>query len=207
MEGSDPVLKNEYVVVGAHLDHLGVRGGQVYNGADDNASGSVGVLEVAEAIAMAPPQRSILFVLYAGEERGLLGSRHFVANPPVPLEQIVANINIEMIGRWSHRPAGTIFAILGTDDDGALRGALTRVNGMGFGYELEAPEQFLGGSDHVAFQNAGIPNITIAGSPPNGTHQDYHQPGDEADKIEIAAMRKATALIYQLTLELANRSW
>ncbi len=205
VEGSDPVLKNEFVVVGAHLDHLGVRSGQVYNGADDNASGSVGVLEVAEAIAQAPPRRSVLFVLYTGEERGLLGSRHFVQNPPVPLEQIVANVNIEMIGRWSHRPEGTIFAILGTDDDGALRDALTRVNEAGFGYELEAPERFLGGSDHMAFQAVGIPNITIAGSPPSGTHEDYHGPGDEADKIEISAMRKATALIYELTLELANR--
>ncbi len=88
-----------------------------------------------------------------------------------------------------------------------MREALTRVNGTGFGYELEAPQQFLGGSDHMAFQSVGIPNITIAGSPPSGTHPDYHQPGDEADKIEIPAMRKATALIYQLTLELANRSW
>ena len=207
VEGSDPVLKNEYVVVGAHLDHLGVRSGQVYNGADDNASGSVGVLEVAEAIAQAPPQRSVLFVLYTGEERGLLGSRHFVENPPVPLEQIVANVNIEMIGRWSHRPMGSdqIFAIIGSSEDGALREALGRANDTGFGYQLDVPENFLGGSDHMAFQAVGIPNITIAGSPPSGTHEDYHGPGDEADKIEIPAMRKATALIYELTLELANR--
>lgn len=205
VEGSDPALKDEYVVVGAHLDHVGVRDGEIYNGADDNASGSVGVLEVAEAIAQAPPRRSVIFVLYTGEERGILGSRHFVENPPVPLERIVANVNIEMIGRWSHRPPETIFAILGTDDDGALRDALTRVNEAGFGYDLEAPERFLGGSDHMAFQAVGIPNITIAGSPPSGTHEDYHGPGDEADKIEIPAMRKATALIYELTLELANR--
>lgn len=205
VEGSDPALKDEYVVVGAHLDHVGVRDGEVYNGADDNASGSVGVLEVAEAMVMDPPRRSVLFALWAGEEKGLLGARYFVENPPVPLERIVANVNIEMIGRWSHRPEGTIFAILGTDDDGALRDALTRVNEAGFGYELEAPERFLGGSDHMAFQAVGIPNITIAGSPPSGTHEDYHGPGDEADKIEIPAMRKATALIYELTLELANR--
>jgi Zn-dependent M28 family amino/carboxypeptidase len=184
---------------------VGVRNGEVYNGADDNASGSVGVLEVAEAVAMDPPRRSVLFALWAGEEKGLLGARHFVESPPVPLEQIVANVNIEMIGRWSHRPEGTIFAILGTDDDGALRDALTRVNEAGFGYELEAPERFLGGSDHMAFHAVGIPNITIAGSPPSGTHEDYHGPGDEADKIEIPAMRKAAALIYELTLELANR--
>jgi len=207
VEGSDPILKDEFVVLGAHLDHLGIRGGEVYNGADDNASGSVGVLEVAEAIAMAPPKRSLLFVLFTGEERGLLGSRHFVEHSPVPLEQIVAVVNIEMIGRWSHRPMGSdqLFAIIGDSEDGTLRETLTRVNGTGFGYQLDIPEKFLGGSDHVAFHNEGIPNITIAGSPPYGTHDDYHRPGDDADKIDISAMKKAVALIYELTLELANR--
>lgn len=207
VEGSDPILKNEFVVVGAHLDHLGVRNGEVYNGADDNASGSVGVLEVAEAFAMAPPKRSLLFVLFTGEERGLLGSRHFVENSPVPVDQIVAFVNIEMIGRWSHRPMGSdqIFAIIGSSEDGTLREILTKVNGAGFDYSLDVPEKFFGGSDHSAFHNVGIPNITIAGSPPYGTHDDYHRPGDDADKIDFSAMRKAIALIYELTLELANR--
>ncbi|MFC2161518.1 M28 family peptidase [Acidobacteriota bacterium] len=207
VEGSDPTLKNEFVVLGAHLDHLGIRSGEVYNGADDNASGSVGVLEVAEAIALAPPKRSLLFVLFTGEERGLLGSRYFVENSPVPLKQIVAVVNIEMIGRWSHRPLGSdqLFAIIGNSEDGILRETLTKVNEAGFGYQLDVPEKFFGGSDHAPFHNAGIPNITIAGSPPYDTHDDYHRPGDDADKIDISAMRKAAALIYKLTLELANR--
>jgi len=207
VEGTDPVLKNEYLVVGAHLDHIGMGDGDVRNGADDNASGSIGVMEIAEAVAMAPLKRSVLFVLYTGEEKGLLGARYFVENSPVALEQIVANINIEMIGRWSHRPLGSggLFSIIGTDEDGALRSALTKVNEGAFDYQLDAPQEFIGGSDHAAFQGVGIPNITIAGSPPNGTHEDYHGAGDEAEKIEFPAMRKAAALIYALTVELANR--
>jgi hypothetical protein len=207
VEGTDPVLKNEYLVVGAHLDHVGMGGGDVRNGADDNASGSIGVMEIAEAVAMAPLKRSVLFVLYTGEEKGLLGARHFVGHSPVPLDRIVANVNIEMIGRWSHRPLGSggLFSIIGSDEDGVLRGSLSEVNQGGFDYELDVPEEFIGGSDHMAFQAEDIPNITIAGSPPSGTHEDYHGPGDEAEKIEFAAMRKAAALIYALTVELANR--
>ncbi|MFC1575683.1 M28 family peptidase [Gemmatimonadota bacterium] len=206
VEGTDPVLKNEYIVVGAHLDHVGIRNGEVYNGADDNASGSVGVMEIAEAVALAPPKRSCIFVLYTGEERGILGSGYFVANPPVPLDRIIANINIEMIGRYDHRPLGTggLFAIIGSSDDGGLRERVAVVNGRGFDYEWEIPEEFMGGSDHTAFHREGIPNITVAASPPYGTHPDYHQPGDEAEKIDIGAMRKAVAFIFELTLELAN---
>jgi Zn-dependent M28 family amino/carboxypeptidase len=207
VEGSDPQLKHEYVVVGAHLDHVGTREGQVYNGADDNASGSVGVLEIAEAMAMAPPKRSLIFVLFSGEEMGLLGSSFFVDNPPVPVERIKAMVNLEMIGRWSHRPkgAGQLFAILGTPGGDAMREAVHAANRQEFEYELEIPDRFMGGSDHIAFERAGIPNITFAGSPPYGTHEDYHQPGDDAEKIEIPAMRKAVAYIYEVVLELANR--
>ena len=207
VEGRDAVLKEEYLVVGAHLDHVGISGGEVRNGAEDNASGSIGVMEIAEAVAMAPLRRSVLFVLYTGEEKGLLGARHLVENPPVAIDRIVANVNIEMIGRWSHRPLGSggLFSIIGSDEDGVLRRTLSEVNQGGFDYELDVPEEFIGGSDHAAFQWVGIPNITIAGSPPNGTHEDYHGPGDEAEKIEFPAMRKAAALIYALTVELANR--
>jgi Zn-dependent M28 family amino/carboxypeptidase len=207
VEGSDPALKNEYIVVGAHLDHLGVRSGETYNGADDNATGSTAVMEVSEAVAMAPPKRSVIFACFTGEERGLLGSRHFVENPPVPLKQIKDNINIEMIGRWSHRPIGSkeIVAILSDIEKETLEKVLIKVNEMGFGYQLDIPERFQGGSDHVAFNSVGIPNITIAGSPPDGTHEDYHRPTDDAEKIDFAAMRKAAALIYELTMELANR--
>jgi Zn-dependent M28 family amino/carboxypeptidase len=164
-------------------------------------------MEIAEAVAMAPLRRSVLFVLYTGEEKGLLGARHFVGHSPVPLDRIVANVNIEMIGRWSHRPLGSggLFSIIGSDEDGVLRRSLSEVNQGGFDYELDVPEGFIGGSDHMAFQAVDIPNITIAGSPPSGTHEDYHGPGDEAEKIEFAAMRKAAALIYALTVELANR--
>jgi Zn-dependent M28 family amino/carboxypeptidase len=207
VEGTDPVLKDEVVVVGAHLDHLGVRDGQVYNGADDNASGSIGVLEIAEAIALSPPRRSTVFVLFAGEERGLLGSGYFVEALPFPAERVAAMVNIEMIGRYDHRPlgAGQLFAIVGNSDDGLLRSTLMEVNHQGFDYDWEIPDQFMGGSDHMAFHRAGIPNITVAASPPYGTHEDYHRPGDDAEKIDIPAMRKAVAFIYSLTWALANR--
>lgn len=93
-------------MVGAHLDHVGKSGGEVRNGADDNASGSIGVMEIAEAVAMAPLKRSVLFVLYTGEEKGLFGSRYFVEYPPVALDRIVANINIEMIRPVVPPPTG-----------------------------------------------------------------------------------------------------
>ncbi len=207
VEGTDPALREEYVVVGAHLDHLGVRDGVVYNGADDNASGSVGVLEIAEAMAMDPPARSTIFVLYTGEERGLLGSQYFVENPPVPLDRIVANVNIEMIGRFDHRPLGTggLFAIIGTPRGDAMRRLVAEVNRNGFDYEWEIPDEFMGGSDHMAYEQAGIANVTVAGSPPYGTHEDYHRPGDDPEKIDIAGMRKAAAFIYELTVALANQ--
>lgn len=207
VEGTDPVLKDEYVVVGAHLDHLGVRDGVVYNGADDNASGSVGVLEIAEAMAMDPPKRSTLFVLYTGEERGLLGSRYFVENPPVPLDRILANVNIEMIGRYEHRPLGTgqLFAIIGTPNGAGMRQLVAEVNTHGFDYEWEIPDEFMGGSDHMAYEQAGIANVTVAASPPYGTHEDYHRPGDDPEKIDIPGMRKAAAFIYELTFALANQ--
>jgi len=206
VEGTDPILRNEYVVVGAHLDHVGTRNGEVYNGADDNASGSVGVMEIAEAVAMDPPKRSTIFVLYTGEERGLLGSRYFVENPPVPADQMVVNVNIEMIGRYEHRPLGTgqLFAIIGTRDGEVMRRTIAEVNGTGFDYEWEIPEEFMGGSDHQAYEALGIPNITVAASPPYGTHEDYHRPGDDAEKIDVPGLRKATAFIYALTIHLAN---
>jgi Zn-dependent M28 family amino/carboxypeptidase len=148
-----------------------------------------------------------LFVLFTGEEMGGLGSRHFVQNPPVPLESVRAMVNLEMIGRFGHRPLGTdhMFAIVGTPEGSVLRETVHRINGDGFEYEWEIPDEFMGGSDHTAFERAGIPNITIAGSPPYGTHEDYHRPGDDPDRIEFGAMRKATVFIYQLMLDLANR--
>ena len=102
VEGTDTELKEEYVTVGAHLDHISI-GEEVYNGADDNASGSAGVLEVAEAVVMSPPRRSVIFILYTAEELGLYGSRHFLNNCPVPIENIIVNINLDMIGRTDEK--------------------------------------------------------------------------------------------------------
>jgi hypothetical protein len=99
VKGSDPVLKNQYVTVTAHLDHLEPRNGQVMNGADDNASGCAGVMEIAEALVLSPPRRSVIFALFTKEEGGGICSRHFVSNPPVPIEDIVVNLNLDMIGR------------------------------------------------------------------------------------------------------------
>lgn len=203
--GSDPKLSGQYITVGAHLDHVPVRSGMIFNGADDNASGSAGVLEIAEAVAMHPPRRSVIFVLYTAEESGVCGSRFFVKECPVSLMDIKANINLDMIGRTATRQIETRshYAYAAADICQEFEDIVRQVNGqpplwpLVFQPQKAAP----GVSDHLSYMVHGIPGVFFC----SGPHADVHRPTDDADKIEYDKMEKISQLAYALTMELANR--
>jgi hypothetical protein len=206
LRGSDPALRDEYLVYSAHMDHVGITPGQpdsINNGADDDASGTAGVIELAEAFSRpgARPRRSILFLTVSGEEKGLWGSRYFSEHPAVPLESIVANINIDMIGRnW----ADTIVAIGKEHSD--LGETLERVNaehpelGMTAIDDRWPGERFYFRSDHYNFARKGVPILFFF----NGVHEDYHQPSDEPEKIDAEKESRILRLLYYLGQEVAN---
>ena len=225
-EGSDPVLKDEYVAVGAHYDHVGigipVNGDAIYNGADDDGSGTTAVLAMAEALAKAPtkPKRSIIFIWHAGEEKGLWGSRYFVENPTIPLDKIVTQLNIDMIGR-SKKEGDTnqrnkelsgpneIYVIgskMMSTDLGALSESVNKdYLNLSFNYRYDDPKdpnRFFFRSDHFNYARKGIPIIFYF----DGEHEDYHRPGDSADKIDYEKMQKVARTVYMTLWELANRS-
>ena len=200
IEGSDPALKREYLVFSAHMDHIGVTPGlpdSVNNGADDDASGTTGVIELAEAFSRrgARPRRSIIFLTVSGEEKGLWGSRYFSEHPPVPVDRIVADINIDMIGRnWPD----TIVAIGKEHSD--LGATLERVNrahpelGMTAIDDRWPEERFYFRSDHYNFARKGVPVLFFF----NGVHPDYHQPSDSPDKINAEKESRILQLLYFL---------
>ena len=206
LEGSDPQLKNEYLVYSAHMDHIGITPGQpdsINNGADDDGSGTVGVVELAEAFSRpgARPKRSVIFVTVSGEEKGLWGSDHFTAHPPVPIGQIVADINIDMIGRnWPD----TIVAIGKEHSD--LGATLNRVNvahrelGMTAIDDRWPEERFYFRSDHYNFARRGVPILFFF----NGVHQDYHEVTDSPDKINSEKEARIVRLLFYLGQEVAN---
>lgn len=209
VEGSDPVLRDQYVVFTAHMDHIGVGppvdGDSIYNGADDDASGTAAVIELARAFSAAGlrTRRSVIFVTVSGEERGLLGSEHFVSNPPVPVERMVANVNLDMLGRnWRD----TIAAI--GRDHSDLGVTLDRVAGQHPELELKVVgdlwplERFFSRSDHFNFARRGVPAIFLF----NGIHADYHRPSDSPARIDAEKLSRLTRLMFRFGLELANGS-
>jgi hypothetical protein len=224
VEGSDPVLKNEYVAIGAHYDHVGtgnpVNGDAIRNGADDDGSGTVGMLAMAEAFLKAPrrPKRSMLFVWHMGEEKGLWGSKYFTKFPTVPLDKVVAQLNIDMIGR-SQQPnnpdprnkataAPNEMFVIGSKMMSRELGALSEaVNNaylkMSFNYKYDDPkdpERFFYRSDHIHYAVKDIPIIFYF----TGTHADYHQPSDEVSKIDFQKFEKATRTIYATAWEIGE---
>jgi hypothetical protein len=206
LEGSDPSLKSEYLVYSAHMDHIGISPGQadsINNGADDDGSGTVGVVELAEAFSQAGarPKRSIIFLTVSGEEKGLWGSKYFTEHPPVPIKQIVADINMDMIGRnWPD----TIVAIGKEHSD--LGATLNRVNaahpelGMTAIDDRWPGEQFYFRSDHYNFARKGVPILFFF----NGVHQDYHEVTDSPDKINSEKEARILRLVFYLGQEIAN---
>jgi hypothetical protein len=224
LEGRDPVLKNEYVAMGAHYDHIGVgapdaTGDRINNGADDDGSGTVSILNIAEAFAKgARPKRSILFVWHCGEEKGLWGSQYFTSFPTVPLDHVVAQLNIDMIGRsrkvGDTNPAnknltgpGEIY-VIGSKMMSTDLGALSeRVNAsylnIGFNYKYDAPgdtERLFFRSDHFNYAQKGVPIIFYF----DGVHEDYHRPSDSVDKIDFQKMEKVARTVFATATELAN---
>lgn len=204
VKGSDPELAKEYIAVGAHLDHLPPRNGEICNGADDNASGSSGLLEIAEAVAMKPPRRPVIFILYTAEEWGLKGSSYFVKNCPVPTAKIRANINMDMIGRTNPKfMKNRAQYVVGYEKDWQdLKQVVNRVNRKTVQWPLMFVEQenIYGNSDHTSFHNAGIPAVNFW----NGRHEDWHKPSDTVEKIDFEKAQKLSQLVYYITMELGT---
>ncbi len=209
LPGSDPTLSGEYVIYSAHMDHVGVgrpdeSGDSIYNGADDDASGTATVMEIAEAMASLPraPRRSMVFLLVSGEEKGLWGSSYFAEHPTVPLDSVAADLNADMVGRnWPD----TIVAIGKEHSD--LGETLERVNAAHPEIGMTAiddrwPEQnFYRRSDHFNFARKGVPILFFF----NGTHEDYHRPSDEVDKIDGEKAARIGRLLFYLGLDVADR--
>jgi Peptidase family M28 len=215
LEGSDPRLKNEYMVFSAHMDHVGVAGpngtggctargaDSICNGADDDGSGTVGVIELAEAFTRpgARPRRSVIFMTVSGEEKGLYGSSYFTQYPTVPLSQVVADLNIDMIGRnWPD----TIVAIGKEHSD--LGQTLNRIAGLHKNLNM-APiddrwpeENFYFRSDHYNFAKHGVPILFFF----NGVHPDYHEVTDSPEKIDTDKMSRILQLLFYLGQDVAN---
>jgi hypothetical protein len=207
---------NEVLVISAHYDHVGMKNGEVFNGADDDGSGTVALLEIAQAFKKAKddgfgPKRSILFLHVTGEEHGLHGSRFYSENPLFPLENTIADINIDMIGRRDtlHPKTNNYIYVIGSDRlSSELHTINEEVNAKYTQLELDYkyndrkdPERIYYRSDHYNFAKKGIPAIFFF----NGIHEDYHQSSDTPDKIEYDALAKRTQLAFVLAWELANR--
>lgn len=214
IEGSEK--PNEILVISAHYDHVGVKNGDVYNGADDDGSGTVALLEIAEAFQKAKkdghgPKRSIMFLHVTGEEHGLLGSSYYSANPLFPMENTITDINIDMIGRRDEAHANSnnyVYVIgadrLSTDLDNITTVANKKYVQMELDYkynDLADPNHFYERSDHYNFAKHGVPSVFIF----NGVHADYHKKTDTPDKIEYDALAKRAQLAFTMAWELANR--
>jgi hypothetical protein len=213
VRGTDARLREQFLVVTAHFDGLGTKSGfppgpmGTLNGADDNASGVAAMLEMARAIAKAPLKRSVLLVAVSGEERGLWGSDHFASKPPVPLSSIIANINLDMIGRSN---ADSVFVL--TSQDTAITAriasvlrnpAMSRVvaldqNALARRYPNEP---IANRSDHANFHRRGIPFVYLF----TGWHADYHESTDDAPSLNYEGLARITKFAYELAVSLANR--
>lgn len=213
IEGSEK--PEEILVISAHYDHVGMKNGEVYNGADDDGSGTVALLEIAQAFAQAKkdgfgPKRSILFLHVTGEEHGLHGSRYYTENPLFSLKNTIADINIDMIGRRdeAHNASNNYVYVIGSDYLSTdLYNAVELANKNHVNLNLDYtfndrndPNRFYYRSDHYNFAKNNIPSVFFF----NGVHADYHQPTDEPAKIEYDALEKRTQLAFAVAWELAN---
>lgn len=210
VKGSDPVLKDEYIVLGAHYDHLGMGGPgsgsrypdtlAVHNGADDNASGVAGIIEIAGKLAGIQKhlKRSVIIIAFGAEESGILGSRYFVDNPLVPIKSIKAMINFDMIGRLNEETKSISIGGTGTSVQGeAYLQNILAESGLKAAF---SPEGY-GPSDHASFYGADIPVIYFN----TGVHTDYHTPADDADLINYEGEKEVCELAFNLIVGLANQ--
>jgi Zn-dependent M28 family amino/carboxypeptidase len=222
LPGRDAKLRDEFILVGAHFDHLGKMGDSIYPGADDNASGVAGLLAIAKACAKGGTtlRRSVLFVAFGAEEQSLRGSRYFAAHPPRSLTKLITMINLDMIGRprlldqkalaWPKKLVGIpdepAVGVLGTDQSPELA-AIARAVFTGLELPLFAPEDFgvlantikkmsEGRSDHAPFQQRGIPFLFFSTS----EHDDYHKPTDTVDKVDGETIRRIAEGVFRTLL-------
>ena len=206
LEGSDPKLKNEYVLYGSHPDHLEAREGRIYIGADDNISGTVAMLEIAQATVIERPKRSIVMVWHTGEEKGMKGSHYFVNNCPVLVEKISAVINLDMISR-NHPDSLYLVAsnILSTELDESVHKMNDKYNiGLNFDYKYENinhPDRFYYRSDHYPYNLFGIPGVWLF----CGTTKDYHQVTDTIESVDFKKMLNVTKLAYLVGYDIGNK--
>ncbi|HEX6558964.1 MAG TPA: M20/M25/M40 family metallo-hydrolase [Longimicrobiales bacterium] len=210
LEGSDPTLKDTYVIYSAHIDHVGVgapnaKGDSIYNGADDDASGTTGVIEVAQAFTSMKerPKRSVIFLLVSGEEKGLFGSKYFTEHTPVPVDRIVADINIDMIGR--NNPDTTVaigqeYSTLGPTTQAVVK-AHPELH-LIVAPDLWPEEGLFFRSDHYNFATKKIPAIFFT----SGLHKDYHQPSDEPQFIDNDKLARTARLVFWLGYDIANNA-
>ncbi|GAA4059300.1 M28 family metallopeptidase [Flavobacterium chungnamense] len=214
IEGSEK--PNEIIVISAHYDHVGMKNGEIYNGADDDGSGTVALLEIAQAFQKAKkeghgPKRSILILHVTGEEHGLHGSRYYSENPLFPLANTVADVNIDMIGRRdeAHKDSNNYVYVIGSDYLStdlyniceAVNTKYTKLN-LDYKYnDRKDKNRFYYRSDHYNFAKNGIPSVFLF----NGVHADYHKATDEVDKIEFDALTKRTQYAFAIAWEIANR--
>lgn len=214
IEGTE--FPNEIIVISAHYDHLGMKGDEVYNGADDNASGSSAVMELAEAFQMAKkqgngPKRSILFIHFTGEEIGLYGSKFYMEHPAFPLDSTIVDLNIDMVGRVDekHKDNKEYIYLIGSD---RLSQDLHKISQeanktythlkLDYTYDNEEdPNNYYKRSDHYNFAKNNIPVIFYF----NGSHSDYHRITDTADKIDFELLALRTRLVFYTAWEIANR--
>lgn len=208
LEGSDPKLKDEYLVMSAHMDHIGISSGQadsINNGANDDGSGTTGIIELAKAFSQlgTRPKRSIIFLTVSGEEKGLWGSEHFAEHPPVPIKQIVADINFDMIGRGETDSTILVIGLEHSD----LGATFERLNGAHRDLRINAipnpPPGRLYSSDHYNFARRGVPIIKFGG-PSESVDLDYHQVTDSPEKIETEREARILRLAFYIGHDVAN---
>ena len=205
VEGSDPVLRNEYIVVCGHPDGLGLREGEVLPGADDNATASVSLIEIAQALLVERPKRSVIIAWFTGEEKIMNGSNYFINNCPVPVEKISACLNMDMLGRNS---TDSLFLVCSDLLSSQLDGAINKVNrksGINFAFDylysdIDNPQQVYFRSDHYPFVRFGIPSVWFF----SGFTPDYHTPRDATEFINYNKFYRITKLVYLTAFDIGN---
>jgi len=205
LEGTDPVLKGEYIVLGSHHDGIGYREDAVFAGADDNISGVVAMFAIGKALTIERPKRSVIFVWHTGEEKGLLGAYYFVQHCPVPAQKISANLDLDMLSR---NDPNSIYLIgsnkVSMELDKAIHDANARFTKLTLDYKYQEPshpDRFFFRSDQYPYIRYGIPGVWFF----CGTTEDYHQPTDTDDRVDYAKMERVTKLVYYTAMDVGNK--